>query len=111
MKAFRDFTGIVASLPQANIDTDQIIPELRAMMGQVHTTYLSFNKSFPDHAISPSYLELYNQAISFVNKQPEDYSQFDHFNFVKEYITSPSNIHNDPTLDHSARHRDGYGCF
>lgn len=27
MKAFRDFTGIVASLPQANIDTDQIIPK------------------------------------------------------------------------------------
>lgn len=67
-------------------DTEQIIPELRVMMSQVHTTYLSFNKSFPDHAISPSYLELYNHAISFVNKQPENYSAFDHFSFVKDYI-------------------------
>jgi 3-isopropylmalate/(R)-2-methylmalate dehydratase small subunit len=27
MKAFADFTGIVAPMPQANIDTDQIIPK------------------------------------------------------------------------------------
>lgn len=27
MKAFQDFTGLAASLPQANIDTDQIIPK------------------------------------------------------------------------------------
>jgi 3-isopropylmalate/(R)-2-methylmalate dehydratase small subunit len=27
MKAFRDFAGLVAPLPQANIDTDQIIPK------------------------------------------------------------------------------------
>ncbi len=27
MKAFNDFTGVVAPMPQANIDTDQIIPK------------------------------------------------------------------------------------
>jgi cytochrome c peroxidase len=67
-------------------DTDRIIPELRLMLTNIHTTYLSFNKSFDETKLSAEYLELYQNAITFVNIQPNDYSSFDHFTFIKEYI-------------------------
>lgn len=67
-------------------DTSRIIPELRLMLSDVYTSYLSFNESFPTTTVSENYLALYKEAITFVNTQPANYKQFDHFIFIKKYI-------------------------
>lgn len=66
--------------------TDRVIPELLIMLQSVDQTYQLFNKSFPDQALSSDYLMNYQRTIDFVKKQSEDYEQFDHFTFLKEYI-------------------------
>ena len=67
-------------------DTLRIIPELRSMLAEVSKIYNSFNAGFPNTVLSENYLSLYNSTIAFVNKQPADYTQFDHFNFIRDYI-------------------------
>ena len=67
-------------------DTARVIPELRLMLADVGHTYLSFNESFPATTLPSNYLDLYRTAIQFVNTQPGNYSQFDHFTFIKEYV-------------------------
>lgn len=67
-------------------DTSMIIPELQSMMEAVAETYQSFNTSFPVTPLPDAYLNRFNNAIDFVRKQPADYSAFDHFSFLKEYI-------------------------
>ena len=67
-------------------DTSMIIPELRSMMEAVAETYQSFNTSFAATPLPDAYINRFNNAIEFVRKQPADYSAFDHFSFLKEYI-------------------------
>lgn len=64
----------------------RIIPELRLMLTSMYSTYLSFNESFQDKALTNTYMNLYKEAIVFANKQSDDYEKFDHFTFIKEYI-------------------------
>lgn len=67
-------------------DTNNIIPELRAMLPAVKKIYKDFDASFSSTSLTTEYLQLYEKAIDFVNKQPGQFSLFDHFNFIKEYI-------------------------
>jgi len=67
-------------------DTARIIPELRLMLEDVSHTYLTFNESFPNTILPPDYMHLYKTAIQFANSEPENYSQFDHFTFIREYV-------------------------
>jgi cytochrome c peroxidase len=67
-------------------ETTRIIPELRIMLSNTHATYLAFNNTYPNTTISEQYLKLYQNAIEFINHQSDDYTQFDHFTFIKEYI-------------------------
>jgi cytochrome c peroxidase len=67
-------------------DTSMIIPELLSMMEAVAATYESFNTAFPATALPNEYMNRFNNAITFVQKQPADYSGFDHFSFIKNYI-------------------------
>lgn len=67
-------------------DAEHIVPELRFMMSEVYSTYLSYNKTYTETPVTGDYLELYKKAIEFVNKQSADPNQFDHFNFIKDYI-------------------------
>jgi len=67
-------------------DPERIIPELRFMLGSIYTTYLAFNETFPDKALSDEYMTLYKQAITFVNTQSTDHQRFDHFIFLKTYV-------------------------
>ncbi|PBQ34972.1 cytochrome C peroxidase [Sphingobacteriaceae bacterium] len=67
-------------------DPERIIPELRIMLGNTYSTYLSFNESFPANALSESYLTLYKEAITFANTQPDDNLEFDHFTFIKKFV-------------------------
>ncbi len=67
-------------------DTSKIIPELRLMLADVGDTYHAFNESFPATALSKEYLSLYAGTIEFTKKQPDTYSTFDHYLFIKNYI-------------------------
>ncbi|MEO6541902.1 MAG: cytochrome-c peroxidase, partial [Ferruginibacter sp.] len=67
-------------------DTTRIIPELRSMLVDVAKIYSTFNESFPKTTLSENYLSLYTKAIAFVNDQPANYTGFDHFTFIRDYI-------------------------
>lgn len=67
-------------------DTTRIIPELRSMMEEVYTIYTTFNNGFNNTPLPDNYLTLYKEAVGFVNKQSNNYLEFDHFTFLKNYI-------------------------
>ncbi len=68
-------------------DTNRIIPELRSMLDDVNEIYSSFNKNFPETALPGNYREIYNNAVDFVRAQPLAYTLFDHFSFIRNYIS------------------------
>lgn len=67
-------------------DTLKIIPELRKMLSEVRDIYAAFNTSFPETKLSGDYLSIYDNTVSFVNQQPSDFSKFDHFTFIKDFV-------------------------
>ena len=67
-------------------DTSRIIPELQAMLHAVRDIYGSFDESFTVNTLPKEYLSLYDKVISFADQQPLQFSLFDHFTFIKEYI-------------------------
>lgn len=67
-------------------EPEQVIPELRSMLINVRDLYLSFNESFPETPVTETYNSLYEKAITFANNQPSDYTQFDHYTFIRDYI-------------------------
>jgi cytochrome c peroxidase len=67
-------------------NNDNIIPELRAMMRYTQGLYRSYNLTFPQTPITAEYLDLYTRATDFANKQPDDFTKFDFFTFVKNFV-------------------------
>jgi cytochrome c peroxidase len=67
-------------------DTSLIIPELRFMLADVGKIYSSFNENFSSTTLSANYLSLYDSALTFVNSQPLNYTLFDHFTFIRDYV-------------------------
>jgi len=67
-------------------NSDAVIPELRLMMASVQDIYKAYNLSYTTTALSKDYLVLYQMAIDFVDAQPSKQEQFDHFNFIKNYV-------------------------
>lgn len=67
-------------------DTVNIIPELRSMLLSVRSIYENYNESFPGRPLSKEYGDLYSKTISFVHQQPLNYTAFDHFSFIKDYV-------------------------
>jgi cytochrome c peroxidase len=67
-------------------DTLSVIPELQFMMKSVVEIYQAYNGSFADKQITADYLSLYSKAINFVQEQPQQYSSFDHFIFIRDYV-------------------------
>lgn len=67
-------------------DTARVIPELRILLEDVAATYRVYNESFPATPLNEEYLYLYSKAIAFAEKQPEEFSRFDHFSFIKDYV-------------------------
>jgi len=67
-------------------DTSHIIPELRAMLIGTNDIYLHYNQSFPETPLTKEYLDTYKSTIAFVNAQPDYFSSFDQFTFIKSYV-------------------------
>ncbi|MBC7902521.1 MAG: cytochrome C peroxidase [Gemmatimonadaceae bacterium] len=68
-------------------DTNRVIPELRLLLSEAGNTYETFNHSFDATPLTRDYLLLFKNALNFAEKQPDEYSSFDHFTFVKDYIS------------------------
>lgn len=67
-------------------DTSRVVPELRFMLQATSDLYAAFEQSFPDRTLSVPYLQRYEEMIQFVNDQPDTYSLFDHFGFIRNYV-------------------------
>lgn len=67
-------------------DTDRIIEELKSMLQNVKDVYFAFNKSFQTYTVTENYIQLYNRMEAFVASQSNEFSKFDHFQFIKDYV-------------------------
>lgn len=67
-------------------DGSRVIPELRLMLSDVYHTSQAFNETYPATPLNAEYMELFKNALTFVKSQPSDYTQFDHFSFIRDYI-------------------------
>jgi cytochrome c peroxidase len=67
-------------------DTSNIIPELRAMLPAIKDIYTNFNSNFSSTPLSTEYFGLYDNLIHFTGGQPLQFSLFDHFTFIKDFI-------------------------
>jgi cytochrome c peroxidase len=67
-------------------DTVNIIPELRSMLQGTKDIYKSYNLSFPETPLSREYLIVYENAMAFVNAQPAEFSSFDQFIFIRDFV-------------------------
>jgi len=67
-------------------DQSSIIPELIKMLEDNLEIYECYNKAYVDKKISDNYLSLYNQTIAYCKTQPLDFTRFDHFTFIKDYV-------------------------
>jgi cytochrome c peroxidase len=67
-------------------DTSRVIPELGDMLSAVKNIYSRFENDFPSTPLSAAYRAMYDQLIDFVNKQPQQFSLFDQFSFIKDHV-------------------------
>ena len=67
-------------------DPKNIIPEVNSMLESVEPIYSNYNESFPAYPLKKEYLDLYKRTIQFVQKQSKDPNEFDHYNFIKNYV-------------------------
>jgi cytochrome c peroxidase len=88
-----------------NPDTAQIIPELKFMIEEVGLINTSFNTSFPTQALNNDYINLYNRMVIYVNHQPDSYSHFNHFEFIKEYVNPLFKINQKLIIQHQVSSR------
>lgn len=69
-----------------NPNGDAVISELKTLLRETGNIYSAFNESSNDMPFPQSYLELYYKTIDFVYNQPLDYTKFDHYTFVRDYV-------------------------
>jgi cytochrome c peroxidase len=67
-------------------EKESILPELKVLLKEVSEIYSTFNQTFPNKALSQEYLDLYKKTKDFVEAQPLDYSNFNHYIFIRDYI-------------------------
>ncbi|MBC7390312.1 MAG: cytochrome C peroxidase [Opitutaceae bacterium] len=81
-------------------DTSLVIPELSGMLKDVQQIYSEFNNSFPETSLSSKYLDTYTACLKFVYSQSANYSEFDHFTFIKDYINPLYDLNHQFILDY-----------
>ncbi|MBX7181807.1 MAG: cytochrome C peroxidase [Bacteroidia bacterium] len=68
-------------------DTSMVIMELKNMLPGVGNIYKVYNQCYPSTSLSQDYLNLYEQAISFLQKQPDTaFYTFNHFLFIRDFV-------------------------
>lgn len=67
-------------------DTSRIIPELGSMLHAVKSIYAVFEQSFSNNGLPDGYIPRYEAMIRYVESQPQQFSQFDHFGFIRDHV-------------------------
>lgn len=67
-------------------DKKNIIPELRSMLKGVKNIYTAYNQTFPQTPLTKNYMDLYEKTIGFADRQPDDFTLFNNFIFIKDYV-------------------------
>ena len=67
-------------------DTGRIIPEMVMMMHDVRKIYSDFESDFPGTPLTSEFKSLYDAALTFVQKQPVQFSSFDHYSFIRDFV-------------------------
>ena len=83
-------------------DKSRIIPELRSMLAGVKNIYTTYDQSFAEKPLTTPYLDLYDKMIAFANAQPGDYTQFNDFTFIKDYVNPLFAINQQMINDYNA---------
>jgi cytochrome c peroxidase len=86
-------------------NTEQVIPELWAMLTNVKDIYPAFNQSFPNTPLSGSYLALYDNMIDYVQNQSQSFDQFDRFTFIKDYVNKLYGMNQELIRQYNVRSR------
>jgi cytochrome c peroxidase len=84
-------------------DTSRIIPELLHVLESTGSLYKAFNQGFQSYKLNDGYTGLFEKTISFVKNQPKDYTHFDHFNFIKNFINPLYQLNQKMILDYNVR--------
>ena len=82
-------------------DTSLVIPEMSGMLNDVKQIYLEFNNSFPETPLSTKYFDTYTACLEFVNSQSGNYSEFDHYTFIKDYVNPLYDLNHQFILDYN----------
>lgn len=68
-------------------DTSLVIIELKNMLQGVGNIYKVYNQCYPNTSLSKDYLTLYDQAVAFLQKQPDtSIYTFNHFLFIRDFV-------------------------
>ncbi len=67
-------------------DKFRIMPELKGMLNDVMKIYSVYNHSYPEFGIKEDYIALYNEMINFVQKQSDNFEEFNHYYFIRDYV-------------------------
>jgi cytochrome c peroxidase len=84
-------------------DTESIIPELTHMLSSVSELYSSYEYNFPTHPVKTEYLDLFEKTIHFVKNQSPDYTAFDHFRFIKDFVNPLYQLNAEMILNYKVR--------
>ena len=67
-------------------DTSRVIPELKLMLPAVRKIYESYNATFPQTPVTKTFLAQYDQMTRFAADQPDMFSRFDRYEFIRNYV-------------------------
>ena len=67
-------------------DTNKIIPELQSMIVSTKEIYSTFEQSYPEYKLPLKYWEKFEELSEFVQLSTKNFSEFDHFSFIKDYV-------------------------
>ncbi len=67
-------------------NSQNILPELLQMLISVKEINETFEDTYPNYFLSPKYKKLFDEMIAFVEQEPKNANQFNHFLFIKKYV-------------------------
>ena len=67
-------------------DTSRVIPELKQMLPAIKEIYLSYNASNRSSPFKDDYIRNFDQLVSFTEKQPDQFSSFDRYTFIRDFV-------------------------
>ena len=84
-------------------DTSLIIPELVHTLQQTRELYKAFEENFPGYGLTSAYHDLFDRTILFTIAQPMEYSRFNHFAFIRDFVNPLFELNAEMILRYNVR--------